>query len=435
MGVFLYSNRKIDTSKVLDVFKKRGHHEIVNHEGVDFTLVTAPKIIVKNENFLSGNQLGGAELDYAVGIGTYFYKGKYGKDALKLIYDDLDEVLKENTVYGHWAFCIHKNGTTYVFNDMSGFMRLFVYENDGAIIVSSSHTSVLASIENPIIDKARMTGFIAGGYGREEGFVNGVTAIDPLKYVVIEDGKNPVWVNRTIPEVKRIETLDEAVELVSSLFNEQISVLKPAIGSKKIYIDATGGLDSRLISSNLKTAGFDFEFLNYPIFGPDAEIANILSKGLNKKLHVQTNLPAGDNYKEHIGEYDFGNNFYRQYPNPRWELENDFEFSGARGECIDTPDIYSDEDISYMKDPRIVALVPHLCLNAIMTEKGKQEYTEAIVNFFEERLGISRDKRMTEYEQTKFAQFTGGQFGDSNYNSGAQAHCYFYQLYNESMIR
>lgn len=162
MGVFFYSNCKIDTSKVLDVFKKRGHHDIVNHEGVDCTLVTAPKIIVKNENFLSSNQLGGAALDYAVGIGTYFYRGKYGKDALKLIYDDLDEVLKDNTVYGHWAFCIHKNGATYVFNDMSGFMRLFVYENEGSIIVSSSHTSVLASIENPIIDKARMTGFVAG---------------------------------------------------------------------------------------------------------------------------------------------------------------------------------------------------------------------------------------------------------------------------------
>lgn len=431
MGVFLYSNKQIDSKKVEEVFKTRGHKEIkeVTGGGNSFLMV-APKIIVKNDNYISGEELE-TGVDFAVGIGTYFYKGKYGKEALKLVYDNLDQVLADNPVYGQWAFCIHKNGATYVFNDMSGFMRLYLYEKDGGIVISSSQTSVLATIDKPEIDKARLTGFVAGGYGREEGYVKNLVSIDPLKYLVVEDGKVPKWVNRTIPEVKRIETLDEAIEYVTSLFKEQISEIKPAISDNKIYIDATGGLDSRLIASNLKTAGFDFDFINYPIFGPDAEIAKILSDGLNKKLHVQTNKSIGEDYVGHYGEFDFGNNFFRQYPNPRWILEYDFEFSGARGECIDLPDIYSDEDLSYMEDPRIVALVPHLCLNAIMTEKGKDAYLHFMNQFIEERTGIDREKKMTEYEQVKFTQFTAGQFGDSNYCSAAQAHCYFYQLYNE----
>lgn len=431
MGVFLFSNRKIDTKKVEDVFKTRGHNKIkVVTGGGNSFLMVAPKIIVKNENFISGEELGISE-DFAVGIGTYFYKGKYGKEALKLVYDNLEQVLEDNPVFGHWAFCIHKNGTTYVFNDMSGFMRLYQYENEDGIVISSSQTSVLATIEHPEMDKARLTGFVAGGYGREEGYVKHLVSIDPLKYLVVEDGKDPKWVKRTIPEVKRIETLDEAIEYVSSLFKEQISEIKPAIGDNRIYIDATGGLDSRLIASNLKASGFDFDFINYPIFGPDAEIAKILSEGLHKNLHVQTNKPIGEEYEKHFGEFDYGNNYFRQYPNPRWILDNNFEFSGARGECIDTPDIYSDEDISYMNDPRVVSLIPNLCTNAIMTENAQKEYIDYMISFVHERTGIKGDRVMSELEQVKFTQLLGGQFGDSNYNSAAQAHCYFYQLYNE----
>lgn len=61
MGVFLYSNQKINTSTIKDVFRTRGHKNISDFGGEDFTLVTAPKIIVKNINFLTGEQLGGGK--------------------------------------------------------------------------------------------------------------------------------------------------------------------------------------------------------------------------------------------------------------------------------------------------------------------------------------------------------------------------------------
>ena len=82
--------------------------------------MAAPKIIVKNDNYISGEELE-TGVDIAVGIGTYFYKGKYGKEALKLVYDNLDQVLADNPVYGQWAFFIHKHGATYVFNGKRSF--------------------------------------------------------------------------------------------------------------------------------------------------------------------------------------------------------------------------------------------------------------------------------------------------------------------------
>ena len=431
MGVFLYSNSKQNTSKIGDVFRTRGHKNIKCQEINNGTLVTAPKIIIKNNNFLSGKDLGGNTSDFAVGIGTYFYKGSYGADALKKVYDDLDLILKENPVYGHWAFCIRKGNTVYVFNDMSGFMRLYYTLEGDKVVISSSQLAVISTVENPKFDKVKLAAALTGAYGKAFAVVKGVEVVNPFKYLVIEDGKLPKWINREIPEVPRVETLEEAIPYVEKLFNDQMAVVKSALCDATIYTNATGGLDSRLIACNLRRAGVNFEYLNYPIYGPDAEIAEILSKGINKKLHTQTNIPCGKDLENHYGEYDYICNILRQYPNPRWKLEHDFEFSGARGECIDLPDIYSDEDISYMNNPRPEALLGHLMNSPKMSKKMNGEVVDYLLTVVQDRFGLIPGKTMTEMQQAEFSQFIGGEYADALYNSAAQAHEYFYQLYNE----
>lgn len=430
MGVFIYSNKSFDTTAVKDVLTTRGHKNITTHVINKATLISAPKILVANDNFLKAEDLVNQH-DFAIGIGTYFYKGKYGYEALKHVYNDLDTVLKDNPVYGHWAFCIHKNGATYVFNDMSGFMRLYYYEKAGQAIISSSVLSVVACQSNPSIDKVALSGYLTNAYAREISIFKDVKDIDPLKYLYIEDGKEPQWIKRIVPEPLRVEDFNEAVEYVKGLFQDQMNEIKPALNGQTVYTDATGGLDSRLVSCNLKNAGIYFDYINYPIYGPDSEIANTLAKGINRKLHTQTNIPCDRDYSKHFGEYDFGHDFLRQYPNPRWILNHDFEFSGARGECIDLPDIYSDEDLNFMKDPRMATLIQKLLIKSVLTKDMKKKFADYIATVFEDRLYFSRKHVMSEREQSDFGQIMGGQLGDSMYNSGAQAHCYFYSIYNE----
>lgn len=431
MGVFLYSNKKLETSKISDVFKTRGHKDIVDHNEKDITLVTAPKIIVKNTNFLSGSQLGGASSDFAVGIGTFFYKSSYGEEALKKVYIDLDVVLKDNPVYGHWAFCIRKGNTTYVFNDMTGFMRLYYTCDGDKVVVSSSQLAVISTVANPTFDKVRLAAALTGAYGKAFPVVSGVEVFDPYRILVVEDSKQPKWVKKEIPEVPRVETFEAAIPYVEKLFNNQMKVVKEAIGDRTVYTNATGGLDSRLIACNLRKAGINFEYLNYPIYGPDSEIAEILSKGINKKLHTQTDIPCGQDYQDHYGEYDNICNLLRQYPNPRWKLVHDFEFSGARGECIDLPDIYADEDLSYMEDPRPRVLIGHLMNSPKMSKKMNAVVADFLSEYVHERLGFAPSQVLSEMQQAELSQFMGGQFGDALYNSAAQAHEYFYSLYNE----
>lgn len=432
MGVFLYSNKMIATEKVVAVYESRGHHNIETHSDGLMTLVTAPKIIVNNCNYLDGQNLGGAKNDFAVGVGTFFYKTLYGAEALKKIYEDLDAILIDNLVYGHYAFCIRKNGATYIFNDMSGFLRLYYSEVKNQIVVSSSMLSVLSTIQHPKFDEKRLGGFVVGHYGRESAFVQGLEIFDPLKYLVIGEDGNIKWINKDVPEVPRIETIEDAKKLVKRLFKEQVDNIKPALSNQKICVDATGGLDSRLISSVLKTAGIDFDYINYPIFGPDAEIANILAEKQKKRLLIQSNKPAGDDAKQLYGEFDFGHNYFRQYANPRWIKECQFEFSGARGECIDLPDIYSDEDLSLMNDTRPEVLIDKLLANGkLMTEENFKSFVAYSMEYVNKRCGFKKGEPLSEKQQVEFTQFYAGQYGDSMYNSGSQAHIYFYQLYNE----
>lgn len=431
MGAFLFSTRKVNSAKVVDALKSRGHKIVEVESTNNMTLVHAPKILVDNVNYLSSNELGGDKGDFICGIGTYFYKNCYGIDALKLVFNDLEVVLENAPVYGHWAFVVRKNGITYVFNDMTGTMRLYYQQDANGIVVSSSMVSVIASIENPKFDKVRLGAFIASGYGNEIPFVEGIECVDPLKVLVIEDGKLPKWISRKEPEIPRINTLEEAVEHCKQLFAEQMNAIRNAIGNEKVGVELTAGLDSRLIASNIKSSGFNYNFVNYPLYGPDTEVANLIAEGLHKEVHVIANEPAKDNAAGRYGEFDFGFDFYRQYCSSRWQIKNKFQFSGARGECIDTPDMYSDEDITMMNDPSLSVLLEPLCVRNELMPKYKKLYLDYLKKVYTSR-GFDVNTSLSEQEQVRFNQMMAGQFtGDYMYNSGVQAHLYFYQIYNE----
>ncbi len=290
---------------------------------------------------------------------------------------------------------------------------------------------MLASIERPKFDKVRLGAFIASGYGNEIPFVEGIECVDPLKILVLKDGESPRWVDRKEPEIPRINTLPEATEYCRRLFAEQIRTIRTAIGDESVGVELTAGLDSRLIAANIKNSGLNYNFISYPLFGPDSEIANLIGAGLDKEVWVLANESAKDDATARYGEFDFGFDYYRQYCNDRWKIKNKFQFSGARGECLDTPDMYSDEDISMMKDPRLVSLLKPICVRKDLTPKYQSLYYKYLRDIYKDR-GFDTEAKLSEKEQVRFNQMMAGQFtGDYMYNSGVQAHLYFYQIYNE----
>jgi hypothetical protein len=340
-------------------------------------------------------------------------------------------VLQDNPVYGHWAFVVRKGNNTYVLNDMSGTLRLYYIEDEDGITITSSMVAAIASIKSPKFDRVRLSAFLAGGYGNEIPFVEGVENVDSLKYLVIEEGKKPGWVKKDVQDVLRIETLDGAVTYVKGLFKKQMDILKKAIGNETVSIELTAGLDSRLIASNIKTAGLNYDFLNYPLYGPDKEVSAQIAEGLGKRMLVQTNDPCIKDFENHYGEFDYGFNFFRQYANPRWVVENKIQFSGARGECLDKPGFITKNDLRNINNLSISKLVMRLCLSNEMTKAAKEQFHRYMLSYFEKR-GFELNNHLDEYEQMKFNQMLYGELtGDYMYCSGVQAHIYFYQIFNE----
>ncbi len=426
MGVFLYSNRPVNVSKIEEVFVSRGHKNVKNHQFGNEIIIHSGKTLVNNVGELGSEALGANNGDFILGVGTYIYKGKFGDDALGVIWEDIESILKENSIYGHYAFVVRKNGTTYVFNDMSGTLRLYVVtDDDEGTVITSSMVAAIASIEEPKFDKDRLSGFLASEFANEIPFVKGVDNINSQKYYCRKENTSGIWIRREIEEVKRIDTLEDAVPFVRSLFKQQTHQLQ-AFGNEKCSIELTGGLDSRLSTSNLDADGFNYEFIHYPLFGPDKEVADIISENEQKRMLVQTNIPIGEKGKEFYGEFDYGFNYFRQYANPRWVVENRLQFSGALGECLSTP-----LSIDYLDDSRIESLIQKLAGSKLMNSECLSGYYRYLRNYFVSR-GFDVDEQMDEKTLYDFEQMFEGQLcGDFMYNSGAQAQLYFYNMYVE----
>lgn len=433
MGAFVFSNKYIETGKVEDVLLSRGHKSVKNEKYPFGTLVHSEKIIKPSVNFLSGKELGGDENDFIVGIGSFFYKNSFGTDALKDIYNDLEIVLRDNPVYGNWAFCIHKGDTTWVFNDLNGVLRLYYcLDGEGRIVISSSLLSTIATIPSPKFDHVRLSAYLINEGVKEIPFVKGVENVNSRKYLRVKDGCEPEWVEREIPDAPRIDTLDEAVKYVKGLIDDQLAHLK-SLGNEEVSVELSGGLDSRLIASIIKSGGLNYNFVHFPLYGPDKEAAYTIAKGLNKEILLQTDGSEIEpkDFAKHYGEFDACYNFFNHHANPRRIVKNRYQFTGSQGECLTTPVCYS-MDIKLMKDPRLDVLLPlstYIPRKKLLSKERIKALDAYLFEYFENR-GFKKGVYMTECEQQDFSTYLDG-FADFRTISGYMYHINRYSIYNE----
>lgn len=423
MGAFVYNNfNKIIGENVL---VSRGHKYIHKHIFDNHVLLYTSKILVDNNNFYqydNGN--------FIAGFGTFFYKEKFGYDALQSIFNDCEDISDDfiNNIYGHYAFIISKIETTgkiYIFNDNSGTFRLYYSLKNDNICVSSSFLSVVESIENPRIDDIRLAGYLSSGIANEIPFVKGVQLLNPEEIIQIDKEKHVSFLKKMISEQPPfIDNLGEAVKYVMDLFNDQYNQLT-AIKHKKLSIELTGGLDSRLLAAIIRKVVLEYDFVHYPLFGPDETIARLVSKSLNKELIIINNPPASNDIAFRWGEFDFGYNYYRHYPSNRWKLSNQIQFSGLFGECLTTIDC---ENYS---EPKLFNILPKLINSNNVSKKILNDYRLQIINEYKKK-NINSDQIMSIYQYKKFIQDMYAQrTGDSLFISAQNAHQFFYSIFNE----
>lgn len=430
MGSFVFSNKELlNSEKTKSLLISKGHKEVFEKKGPWGHLLFADKILIGGGNYLEFQTAG--DSDFILGVGTFIYKEKYGKESLQLIYDDftLDMAQKDFPIYGHYAFVIKKGRKIYLFGDNNGSLKLYMAKDKDQLIVSNSEAAgVITNLKQPKVDKAGLSTFLAGKYCSEIPFVEGVQFFDFRKvYIIGTDGAVEA-VKKVYPEIPRIESLDEAVKYCINLFENEVKALK-AFEKNKFSVELTGGLDSRLISAVINSSGFDYDFVNYSgIFGPDTEIAKTVSSGMKKKL-VMIDDPKDFDFKKNVGEFDFGFNFFRHYPSKRWSIPNKIQFSGLHGECLTLPEIYDTEESK--KDPTIEKLVTRLVLSDLMPKDCQEQVITELTNILE-KFGLPSDKVLSEREQDWFVRL-GSELLTHDYMfiSACNACMYFYSIYNE----
>lgn len=374
--------------------------------------------------------LGGGKNDFVVGVGIFFYDGTTGEAALRKVYENIDAVLKENSVYGHYAFCVKKGSSIYAFNDMSGMMRLYYYQDADGITVSTSMLSVVATIKEPKFDKVRLATNLTA---KNIPFVQGVELFNFYKYLQI-DGKQTKWNDRNISDIKRIGNHEEAVKYVKGLFEEQVKELKP-IGDERINIELTGGLDSRLTASVLKSGGFNYGFVHFPGLNKrDTDISNKIAQGLGADLDLQVDSKklTPNEFESVYGEFDFCFNFFNHHANARRVMKNRYQFTGGYGEDIDTPQIYTIEsrEVSALTENAVVKPT-----RKALKKKTRRDVVNGLTKLYSE-YGFEAGKWMKDREYAYFTAVMDASLGgDSRTISAYNAVAVRYGMFSEYHFR
>lgn len=428
MGAFTYNNYAANIQE--EIFTTRGHRFVKKINQGMHAVAYSNKILVNNQNsyFFSNG-------DYIIGIGTYLYKHKFGYEALQDLFIDFQEnsYSFSEKIYGHYALIIAKvsQSKVYILNDRAGTFRLYYTLSEGKVCVSSSMLAVVQSLITPKFDKIKLAAFLCTGLGRELSFVKGVEILNPNQLIVITDNIAKLVDKPKAKFPPVISVLSESVDYVLSLIKEQIEQFQWI--NKHINpfaVELTGGLDSRLLSCILRNGHLEYDFVHYPLFGPDKEIAELVSDRLGKKLITiyDPKIPNGK-MDESWGEFDFMFNYYRHYPNQRWCIPHEIQFSGLQGECLSTVDFQSIQH----KEIILSDLLPQLITHPLMNDKLFEEYIANMLIFYQKYLNLtSHNKSLSDYEQSQFIQHLFVQrTGDGPFVSAQNAHQYFYSVYNE----
>ncbi|RLD59780.1 MAG: hypothetical protein DRJ01_10855 [Bacteroidetes bacterium] len=229
-----------------------------------------------------------------------YFKGLIYINGFKCGYDTIVEVVNNlsengkinfNKIKGNYFIIIIDNQKKYkyIFSDNSGIMKIY-FNND---TISNSFLELINS--NNLSDKKlnyrSIMDFLHFGFIYfNETFLNDVSILSKDKYFEIDDFDNVLSKDKSIAKISDEIALD---------FYNHFEYINKALTGKKISIDLTGGIDSRLIVTMLSTLNSDFELAISGINGnKDIKIASKIAKIIKKEFfptyHNPTNITESD---------------------------------------------------------------------------------------------------------------------------------------------
>lgn len=299
MGSFFLTNNgnkeKID--KIVELYKKKKMYDYSRLIFDDLVLLYFSKINLQYQQIFKHKK------NYVIGIGTFFYKRKYGLDALKEIYNDY--LSGENVfgkIKGHFNFILFIDGKLYVITDKTGLFHSYVAYEKNDIYISNSFLAIAEVLDNLTVSSQALMEFAIteAVYGGKTFFKEINHLESGIIFQVNKEFKKEKYFSPSYKENYSIEEVFNDIENYFEIFKKNDADLK-------ITADLSAGYDTRLVNAILKHKNIKYTpNVNTNETDPsDIRIAREIAKSESKKLaEYQTQIEKYD-YKSLIKEAFF----------------------------------------------------------------------------------------------------------------------------------
>jgi len=290
------SNNIIWEEKIVNFFSQQDMIKYTKIFLKPFTLYYFHKINIANINHIYKN-----ESDYIVGVGVFFYKDKFGYEALQRIYDNIQKnglTNIFNDIQGHFNLIIYYKNELYIVTDKTGTYHSYYSLNDGTFFGSSSFYSILEILNNITVNKQELMEFIMF-----EAYIGENTPIKEVQFLKFGNihhfNENneykliPYFKEKLIDTHITINDIYDSIKKYFKIFNKL---------DNTITLDLSAGYDTRLVYAIFRNMNLNY-ILNTNENSSDSSDKKIpieIAKKEKEKIMVYNKIPALNNSLELI---------------------------------------------------------------------------------------------------------------------------------------
>ena len=248
-----------------------------------------------SENYYSVSSIG-----YISVVGTFFYKGVMGMEALKSMFYDFSEEhfcdFRSNLI-GNYLVTICKNDCLFVFTDIGGIHYAYYWNNGLNFMVGSSLYEMAVSIDEGV--ELNIYNILSEAYNAcvidDETIFYGFHRLMGEEYVKYDIGTSEFRICKVDGLSFKLDKrpLEEIVEDAANSYKKINEIIKRNFSNEDIAICITGGVDSRtllaaFLSSEIKPSfyyGIGNSMLTHTMKG-DLEVNKMFSERYNVPLQL-----------------------------------------------------------------------------------------------------------------------------------------------------
>ncbi len=221
-------------------------------------------------------------------VGPIWYRGRFGNDALRTLLDESNECTDpdERALRGNFALFLQTPHTCRLWNDLSGFVR--IYRSADAAFYSTSWLATCAYTDQVELDAAAAVEYVLLGASHSDATVGKGISTLPLAYGYdltrrTARARRRVWLDSPPTAPGNFDAVAQCITGHLQTVFREIAAAFPA----RARMALSGGFDSRLILAGLLHAGVQPELFVYGSSGAeDVQVATAAARAIGLPLEV-----------------------------------------------------------------------------------------------------------------------------------------------------